>query len=141
MKDIEFNLIDEPWIKVVLPDGHVEEKTIRDIICKAHQFRGLAGEMAAQDIAILRLLVAIVHTVFSRVDETGLPSQVAEVQECISRFKSLWELGKFPGRPVEDYLNQWRDRFWLFHPDRPFYQVPRAAIGTRNTVGKLNGAV
>lgn len=141
MKDIEFNLIDEPWIRTALPDGHVIETSLMDVICNAHQYRSLAGEMAAQDIAILRMLAALVHTVFTRVNVSGEPDPVAEAQECIERWKSIWELGEFPGKPVEDYLNHWRDRFWLFHPERPFYQVPRAAIGTKNTAGKLNGAV
>ena len=141
MKDIEFNLIDEPWIRVALPDGHVEEKSLKDVICNAHHYRRLAGEMAAQDIAILRMLAALVHTVFTRVNVSGEPAPIAEAQECISRWKDIWELGEFPEKPVRDYLDQWRDRFWLFHPERPFYQVPRAAIGTKNTASKLNGAV
>ncbi len=141
MKDIEFNLIDEPWIRVALIDGHVEEKSLMDVVLNAHLYKGLAGEMAAQDIAVLRVLVALIHTVFTRVDESGNPSQVTEEKLCITRWKTLWESGRLPEKPIRDYLEQWRERFWLFHPERPFYQVPRATIGTKNTAGKLNGAV
>ena len=32
MADTEFNLIEEPWIKAVLPDGRVEEKSLMAIL-------------------------------------------------------------------------------------------------------------
>lgn len=141
MADTEFNLIEEPWIKAVLPDGRVEEKSLMAILENAHKYMGLAGEMTAQDIAVLRLLAAIVHTVFTRVDIEGNPSPVTEEGQCIERWKNIWDKRQFPIQPVKSYLEKWRDRFWLFHPDRPFYQVPGAVIGTKNTAGKLNGAV
>lgn len=141
MKDIEFNLIDEPWIRVAHFDGEVEEKSLIDVLSNAHQYKSLAGEMAAQDIAILRFLVAIIHTVFTRVNTEGMGSCTAEEDECIERWKSIWERGMFPEQLVRNYLHEWKERFWLFHPERPFYQVPQASIGTKNTASKLNGAV
>ncbi len=139
--DIDFNLVDEPWIRVALFDGKVEEKSITEVLTNAHKYKGLAGEMTAQDIAVLRCLAALVHTVFTRVDTEGTPSPVSEEAECIQRWKSIWVNKKFPAQPLKSYLDKWRERFWLFHPERPFYQVPKAAIGTKNTAGKLNGAV
>ena len=141
MGNVEFNLIDEPWIKVSLFDGAVEEKSLMDVLENAHQYKSLAGEMAAQDIAVLRLLVAIVHTVFSRVDVQGRESPVSEKQECIIRWKRIWEQHRIPNEAIRSYFDEWKERFWLFHPDRPFYQVPQAVKGTKNTAGKLNGAV
>lgn len=141
MNEIDFNLIDEPWIKVAIFDGQVQEQSVMDVLKNAHQFKGIAGEMAAQNLAILRFLVAVVHTVFSRVDINGAECPVTEENQCIERWKSVWDEGQFPEKPVEEYLNKWKERFWLFHPDRPFYQVPQAVIGTKNTVSKLNGAV
>ena len=52
---------------------------------------------------------------------------------------ALWELKRFPEQPIRDYLEQWKDRFWLFHPEWPFWQVPEAAIGTEYGAAKLNG--
>ena len=46
-----------------------------------------------------------------------------------------------PKRPILDYLTAWRERFWLFHPERPFYQVLEAQIGTEYGAKKLNGEV
>ena len=51
----------------------------------------------------------------------------------------LRHLGHFPAEPVRDYLEQWKDRFWLFHPTHPFWQVPQAKIGTEYGAAKLNG--
>ena len=141
MRDIEFNLIDEHWIKVARFDGSVEEKSLMEVLENAHQYKNLAGEMAAQDIAILRCLAAIVHTVFTRGDITGEKSPVSGEKECITRWGSIWELGKFPASPIRNYFDVWKERFWLFHPERPFYQVPKAINGTNNNVSKLNGAV
>lgn len=31
--------------------------------------------------------------------------------------------GGFPQDPIRDYLNRFRDRFFLFHPEAPFLQV------------------
>ena len=59
--------------------------------------------------------------------------------EALARWKSLWQLGHFPEKPIRAYLAAWRDRFWLFHPERPFWQVPAAEIGTEYTAAKLNG--
>lgn len=141
MKDIDFNLIDEPWIRASLFDGEVKEISLKELLLNAHQYKKLAGEMAAQNIALLRFLAAIVHTVFTRVNIQGDVSLVSDEIECINCWRDLWEERKFPVEPIEKYLEKWRERFWLFHPERPFYQVPRASIGTKNTASKLNGAV
>ena len=139
--DKEYNLINEPWIRVALFDGTTEEKSLKEVLHNAHKYKSLAGEMAAQDIATLRLLVAIIHTIFSRVDVKGEHNPIAEEHQCIERWKSIWDNGRFPDIPLMHYFEEWQERFWLFHPDRPFYQVPNAIIGTKNTASKLNGAV
>lgn len=139
--DIEFNLIDKAWIRVARFDGEVEEKSLSEVLRNAHKYKSLAGEMAAQDIAVLRCLIALIHTIYTRVDTEGIEAPVEGESECIDRWKRLWEKGYFPEHPIINYLDQWRERFWLFHPERPFYQVPKAIIGTKNTASKLNGAV
>ena len=59
--------------------------------------------------------------------------------DALERWSALWQLGHFPAEPVRDYLEQWKDRFWLFHPTHPFWQVPQAKIGTEYGAAKLNG--
>lgn len=139
MNDREFNLIDERWIRVIWPDCREEEVSLIDALINAHEYQDLSGELPTQDVAILRLLLAILHTVFTRVDENGEEAPFDYPSDARNRWKALWKMGHFPKKPILDYLNNWHERFWLFHPDRPFYQVNEASIGTENGAFKLNG--
>ena len=38
MCDVEFNLLDEPWILALRPDGIREELSIIEVFRQAHQF-------------------------------------------------------------------------------------------------------
>lgn len=40
---------------------------------------------------------------------------------------------------IRTYLEKYHERFWLFHDQYPFWQIPEAAVGTEYTVAKLNG--
>ena len=139
MKEIEFNLLTEPWVRVRRPDNTVQEVSLTDALLHAQDYVDLAGEMPTQDAAVLRLLLAVLFTVFSRVDAKGKPQPLAQSDDALERWSELWQLGHFPAEPVRDYLEQWKDRFWLFHPTHPFWQVPQAKIGTEYGAAKLNG--
>ena len=141
MNEIEFNLVDEPWIRVMAADCSIKELSLKDTLTEAHNFKGLAGEMEPQNVALLRLLIAIVHTVFSRVDTEGNNSPAEDEKTALERWNQLMRRGCFPRKPVLDYLETWHDRFWLFHPKRPFNQAASANNGTENTAAKLNGEV
>ncbi len=70
-----FNLLEEDWIAVMTDNkGTVEEVSLIDLFKNAHNYLGLAGDMPAQDFAVLRILLAVLHTVFSRFDDEGDPS-------------------------------------------------------------------
>lgn len=137
----EFNLLDEKWIRVLTADCGTQEVSLLDALLHARDYVDLSGELPAQDVTILRLLLAVVYTVFTRVDQRGEASPLWEQKtgEAKARWKALWELGRFPEAPIRDYLEHWRERFWLFHPERPFYQIAEAAGGTEYTAAKLNG--
>ena len=141
MNETAFNLIDEQWIRVMMPDCRVREVSLMDALTKAHLYRGLAGEMEAQNIAVLRMLIAVTHTVFSRMDIEGEESPTEDRQTALERWDTLMKNGSLPEKPIMNYLMAWHDRFWLFHPKRPFYQVPAAGNGTTNSAAKLNGEV
>lgn len=144
MKEVEFNLLDEPWVRVLCPDCTVREVSLTDALLRAHEYNGLAGELPTQDVAVLRLLLAVLHTVFSRVDAQGENAPIsagAEPDMALDRWESLWRLKHFPVQPITSYLEKWHERFWLFHPERPFWQVPQAKIGTAYSAAKLNGEI
>lgn len=139
MKEVEFNLLEEPWIRVLCPDCSVREVSLTEALLQAQEYTDLAGELPTQDVAVLRLLLAVLHAVFGRVDADGQPVEITNTTTAVRQWRSLWKLGKLPENPIRDYLAKWHDRFWLFHPQRPFWQVPEARIGTEYTSAKLNG--
>ena len=120
MQATEFNLLREPWIRVRMRDYTVKEVSLTDALLHAQEYVDLAGEMPTQDAAMLRLLLAVLHTVFSRVDAKGDPAPLVTTDKALLRWGELWKLGHFPEQPLRDYLDKWQERFWLFHPERPF---------------------
>lgn len=142
-----FNLLDEPWIAVVYDDkGHTKEISLLDLFQNAHRYKDLAGDTKTQDFAVLRVLLAILHTVFSRFDADGEVYEWLEVDERFRQLEAvdesdleeyenalfetwlaLWQAGQFP-EIVTQYLEKWRDRFYLFDEAYPFFQVRKEDI-------------
>lgn len=135
----KFNLIDEPWILVLNESGMLQEVSIRTVLLECQDYIDLAGEMEAQNAAVLRLLLAILYSIFSRYDCSGQESLLENFDDAIDRWQDLWELGHFPEKPVEEYLNRWHDKFWLIDDKEPFYQAESAKKGTEYKVSKLIG--
>lgn len=123
------------------PGCRFKEVSLRDALLNAHQYSALAGESPAQDAAMLRLLIAVAYTVFYRTDENGQPAVLRDAEDALDRWEAIWHRGSFPEAPVRSYLEQWRPRLDLLDSERPFFQVPEAAIGTPHTSAKLNGMV
>lgn len=141
MPDRDFSLLREKWIRVMRRDGSVEELSMLDFFRNAHLYRGLAGELPTQDVAVLRVLLAVLHAVFAAYDPEGHFAELQSPGEALARWKALWERGSFPFDILEAYLAHFEDRFYLFHPERPFYQVPEMGKATEYTAAKLNGVL
>lgn len=141
MESKTFNLLDESWIRVVRTNSKENTLSLKDVFIHAHEYADLSGELPAQDIAMLRFLLAVLHAVFARVDETGAEAPLKERKDAYKRWKTLWDLGHFPEKPILDYLERWRSRFDLFDPIHPFWQVPAAKDATTSESAKLNGEI
>lgn len=139
MAEKEFNLLREPWIRVMRPDTTVDELPLPQVLTRSHEYISLAGEMPTQDAAMLRLLLAVLHAVFTRVNENGISAPLQNEDDALDRWEALWNRGRIPAAPVEEYFLRYEERFWLFHPERPFWQAPAAKIGTEYSAAKLNG--
>ena len=137
----EFCLLTEPWISVLFEDCSVHLVSLLTFFAHAHEYRRLAGETSTQDVAMLRFLLAIVHTALSPVNDDGDRRAFTSATEALTFYRSLWERKKFPADKIRAYLMKWEERFYLFHPDRPFYQVPEAIGGTKYDAAKLNGEI
>jgi CRISPR system Cascade subunit CasA len=120
----KFNLIDEPWI-LVRRGSNIEEVSLNAALCKAHEYHALAGELPTQDVAVLRVLLAVLYGTFMRYGLDGELAKIETYQDAINRWKSLRGNGRFPAKPINDYLEKYHRRFWLFTPDKsePFMQV------------------
>jgi CRISPR system Cascade subunit CasA len=141
MHNKKFNLLQEPWILAMKQDGAYQEVSLLEVFKHAHSWQRLAGELPAQDIAVLRLLLAILHAVFARYNLNGDYAPLSSPDAALKRWKALLDMGKFPIKVIEDYLLHFQDRFWLFHPKHPFYQVVTLDKATKYTAAKLNGEI
>lgn len=139
MSDKEFNLLDEPWIRVMNEKCEIREVSLTEVFLQAHICRDLCGELPTQDFAVLRLLLAVLHVVFSRYDTDGNDSPPGNPDEALDRWEELWKSQKFPAQVISKYLETQRENFYLFHPERPFYQCEHAKAGTEYSAAKLNG--
>lgn len=116
-----FSLLDEPWIPVLDLGGGQREVSLRELFTQAHELRMISCELPTQTFAILRLALAILHRATG-----GPPGE--------SAWRALWRSPTLPG-DVGEYLDEYRDRFDLLHPDTPFYQV----AGLRTAKGETFG--
>jgi CRISPR system Cascade subunit CasA len=122
-----FNLLDEQWILVSDGKGAATAVSLLDAFRNAHAYKRLANEMPTVDAAILRLLLAILYEVFAYAGADGNEAALT-TENAIDRWKGIWNKGQFPYAPIEEYLNDYRENFWLIHPETPFYQVGDAEI-------------
>ena len=77
-----YNLLDEKWISVIVnEEGNSEKVSLKDVFENAHNYVDLAGDTETQDFAVLRVLLAVVQTVFSRLDAEGNPYDFIELDD------------------------------------------------------------
>lgn len=93
MKETEFNLLDEPWIRVLDMQNSIQEVSLKELL-RAHTFRAFAGELSTQDAAVMRVALALLHAVFSRTDETGIGDPPEDEDEAIQLWQRIWDAGK-----------------------------------------------
>ena len=100
-----FNLVDEPWLPVA---GH-GLASLRSIFARS-DLPALGGSVT-EKIAAIKLLQAIAQAACTPKDD--------------EEWQRLGEEGM--ARACLDYLERWRDAFWLYHPEKPFLQFPAVA--------------
>ncbi|MFH8984756.1 type I-E CRISPR-associated protein Cse1/CasA [Streptomyces varsoviensis] len=116
-----FNLVSEPWLPVQRQDGSVGEVSLTGLFAEAGEIRRMVGDLPTQEIALLRLLLAIAYDALADVHGAAFPGTLEDWEE-------LWLSGD-PFAEVPAYLERHRDRFDLFHPEQPFYQVAGLRTG------------
>ncbi len=119
-----FDLRTEPWIRVREPRGGTREVSLLALVRDAGSITGLAGDLPTQDVAVLRLLLAVVMR------------SVGDVRRSREQvWADLWARRALPVEQVEQYLDRWSHRFDLLDARAPFYQV----AGLHTAKGKMTG--
>lgn len=105
-----FNLIDEKWIPVRFLDGSRDELGIQGALLRAKEVAAIEDPSPLVVAALHRFLLAVLY-------------RALEGPTDIDQAKKLFKDG-LSNEKISAYLKKWRDRFWLFHEQFPFYQVP-----------------
>lgn len=134
LREKQFNLVDSPWILVKNLEEGTEEVSLEEVLINAQNYRGLCGETAAQDAAVLRSLIAVNHAVI-----TEMSPCVEDEEEALDRWEEIWREGRLPETAIKTYFSKWKDKFWLIDPDGGFLQSKTAEIGTDYKAPKLTG--
>lgn len=106
--DRSFNVVDQPFIPCIGPDGRREERGLLPVLVRAHKIREIRDDSPLVTVSLHRLLLAILHRNFGPAD--------------LDEWKALWDARRFPAGTLEAYFEKWRDRFDLCDEHRPFYQ-------------------
>ncbi|MER3435873.1 MAG: type I-E CRISPR-associated protein Cse1/CasA [Leptolyngbya sp. ERB_1_1] len=101
-----FNLIDQPWISVVSQEWQRRDLSLVELFETWETLREIQADNPPTTLAIYRFLLAILHRAYQG------PKNVDHWEE----------IQQDDGKKAISYLNQWRDRFGLFHPEFPFMQ-------------------
>lgn len=105
-----FNLIDQPWVPVRTLDGRLCTLSLRDALSQAQRLRRLEDASPLVLAALHRFLLAVMHRACEG------PSTTEQA--------ARWFQEGFPEDRITAYLDRQRERLDLFHPTRPFFQVP-----------------
>lgn len=111
-----FNLLDSPWLPVRMASGQVKEVGLLELFAESGKITALAETAPPSLVAQYRLLLAITHRALSMAQGSWKDSD-----------RRRWMKEGLPLAAIEAYLQQWRERFWLFHPEQPFMQVAALA--------------
>lgn len=105
-----YDLTSEPWIPIVDDDGERRAVGLVELFEGAHEFKGFAFAEPTVFVAVFRQVV--------------LASVLAASGAARSEddWRDRFQAGRFP-HEVIGYLDTWRERFDLVHPEHPFAQV------------------
>ncbi|GLW89753.1 type I-E CRISPR-associated protein Cse1/CasA [Actinokineospora globicatena] len=121
-----FDLVDSPWIPVRHTSGRVEDVSMASAFEQAHEITDLVAEVPTQVFALTRLLLAVLH-------------RAVRGPRDIDQWKGMWATETLPIDDISTYLDRHRDRWDLFHPETPFFQIAglRTAKGEWSDLDRL----
>lgn len=127
-----FNLANDSWIKVIDQTGNTQTVSMIKLFQNTKQYRQLANESIAANVSILRLLLAVLATVYSRVDYNDNhyeelddydPDDLPYLNEAYQQtWRQLWQDKHFTNSVVS-YLKEHENEFNFFS-DHTFGKIP-----------------
>jgi CRISPR system Cascade subunit CasA len=121
----DFNLIDEHWIPCIDLSGQRVDYGIRETLSNAHALCEICDDSPLVTVAIHRLLLAVLYRAYSG------PSD-------FNGWKVIFSGNSFDAKTISAYADRWRERFNLFCPNKPFYQVGDLETKARISVNRLS---
>lgn len=118
-----FNLLDEEWIPCVMASGEPRELSLRDTLVEAGQVREVFDSSPLITASLHRLLLALLWRCFPL--------------RSLADWKALWQQQRFDAERLEAYFKQWHERFYLLHPEKPFYQRSDFSADKKTSLKKL----
>ena len=104
-----FNLIDEPWIPIRDLLGARREVGMKEALLCASEIAEIEDASPLVVAALYRFLLAVLYRAF-------------EGPKDIEDARNLFREG-VPSSKIEEYLEKWRERFYLFDDTYPFGQI------------------
>ena len=105
---MEFNLITQPCIPVLDLQGKPQLLSLRETLLKAHTLSEIHHDSPVITASLVRFCVALLTDIYRLKDQEA--------------WRQIWNAGEFDEKKVNAYLQQFADRFDLFHEKYPFYQ-------------------
>ncbi len=106
------NITNEPFVRVQFVDNTEKTLSLRDTILESHRISEIVSDSVTEAAAIRRFLLALFIRVY------------ADYLKHEDWWLDVYQTCVLPTEPLEKYLQQWEDRFDLFHPTHPFFQHP-----------------
>lgn len=123
MTQPSYDLTREPWIPCETMDGTRVWLGLEDVLLRAHELRAVHDESPLVTAVLHRVLLACLHRIVA-----GPTTKKA--------WAAAWNAPRFDVTATRGYFDKWRHRFDLFHPERPFLQVPKLFDDLRAATGK-----
>lgn len=135
LENPKFNLVNEPWIPVLLDTGESAELSLHDFYERLYDIRKIQSDSPLTDTAILGMVLVI----FARATFWG-----GRIQDFDTPASWVRQMKKRSDENIQDVLEYLdtlnnHNRFWLIGGERPFMQVHdlHTAKGDTKPVSRL----
>ena len=109
-----FDLWEEPWIPVRDLSGNLAEISLREMLNNANNYLRIESESPLEVVSLHRFFLAILHRALKG------PTNAKD--------NARWFKEGFPREVIGEYFKHFNNRFDLFHPEYPFYQIPEMPL-------------